>query len=66
MHSKPLMSLMFGNLALAFVNFGKALQQARQSNNAGDFQSLTDAANAFRKTAAKDASYLVYIGKYCH
>lgn len=54
---------MFGNLALAFVNFGKAIQGALQSDNATTSAHLKDAANAFKKTAAQDATYLVYIGK---
>ena len=57
------MTLLFGNLTLAFVNFGKALQQAAQNNDATGAQAVHDAGVAFQKSAAKDAIYLVCIGE---
>lgn len=58
------MTLLFGNLTLAFVNFGKALQQAAaQNNNGSSAEAVRDAANTFKRAAAKDATYLVCIGE---
>lgn len=55
------MALIFGNLTQAFVNFGAIVNQI----NAGDVSNegqLPQAAADFRRTAAHDASILVYIG----
>ncbi|KIM25829.1 hypothetical protein M408DRAFT_73755, partial [Serendipita vermifera MAFF 305830] len=59
----PLMTLMFGNLTVAFVTFGTAAAHAF-SNGASPqaFQELQAAADDFKATAAKDALYLVCIG----
>jgi ATP-binding cassette subfamily B (MDR/TAP) protein 1 len=59
------MTLLFGNLTLAFVNFGKALQQAEQNDNASSAEAVREAGNLFKKSAAKDAIYLVCIGENC-
>ncbi|KAG5638718.1 hypothetical protein H0H81_010701 [Sphagnurus paluster] len=59
--AQPLMSLLFGNLTQDFVSFGTTLQLAKQGN-ATAAADIPRAAAAFRKTAALDASYLVYIG----
>ncbi|EAU80745.2 multidrug resistance protein 1 [Coprinopsis cinerea okayama7 len=58
--AQPLMSLMFGNLTQDFINFGHAV-----SGSTGDADSaaaIAAAADSFRTNAAKNASYLVYIG----
>ena len=55
---QPLMSLIFGRLTQDFVNFEIARVKAEQ----GDSEGLGAAASQFRKSAALDASYLVYIG----
>lgn len=58
------MTLMFGNLTTAFVQFGIASAQAFAAGaTPAAFQALVEAANAFKKTAAEDALYLVFIGK---
>lgn len=57
------MTLMFGNLTIAFVNFGKAIQTALTDPTNGP-AAIASAAQTFRTTAAKDASYLVYIGEH--
>ncbi|KAG8998635.1 GTPase-activating protein, partial [Tulasnella sp. 427] len=56
--AQPLMSLLFGNLTTSFVNFAIAIQKV--GPGAGD--ALKAAQDDFRHTAAKDASYLVYLG----
>ena len=53
------MSLIFGNLTNGFVNFGIIAQDV---NFDPTNPRLVAAADAFRNTAAKDASDLVYIG----
>lgn len=58
------MSLLFGNLTNAFVNFGTAQQEAAAGNTTAKNE-LPAAADSFRRTAASDASYLVYIGMHC-
>jgi len=59
------MTLMFGNLTLAFVSFGTALQNAfAQGATATAMQEFNDAANTFKRAAADDALYLVCIGKF--
>jgi len=59
------MTLMFGNLTLAFVQFGTAVQNAYAPGaSPAAMQGLTDAANHFKNTAASDALYLVYIGMF--
>ncbi|KAG9099473.1 GTPase-activating protein [Ceratobasidium sp. 370] len=53
--AQPLMSLLFGDLTQSFVDF----TMATYSN---DPAVLESAASAFKKEAAKDALYLVFIG----
>jgi hypothetical protein len=55
------MSLLFGNLVQDFVNFTVALQNINP-NDPQSSANARDAAEAFRNVAAKDASYLTYIG----
>ncbi|PCH40227.1 multidrug resistance protein 1 [Wolfiporia cocos MD-104 SS10] len=59
--AQPLMSLLFGNLVQAFVNFGTTAAAAKGAGKQGQ-EALSAAAAEFRHTAANDASYLVYIG----
>ncbi|KII86803.1 hypothetical protein PLICRDRAFT_43464 [Plicaturopsis crispa FD-325 SS-3] len=59
--AQPMMSLLFGNLTQAFVNFGDVVQDVNNGKPGAAEQVPVVAAN-FRKTAAHDASYLVYIG----
>ncbi|KAJ2930895.1 hypothetical protein H1R20_g6196, partial [Candolleomyces eurysporus] len=59
--AQPLMSLLFGNLTQEFVNFGTVVGKA-QSGDAAAAALIPEAAASFRRTAALDASYLVYIG----
>lgn len=57
------MSLIFGKLTQQFVVFSATVMRA----NSGNQQAIDDLpkiAADFRKTAASDASYLVYIGKF--
>ena len=59
------MTLMFGNLTVAFVQFGTAAAQAFGSGaSPAAFAALEQAASDFKATAAKDALYLVCIGTY--
>ncbi|PVF91824.1 hypothetical protein CPB86DRAFT_846410, partial [Serendipita vermifera] len=61
--AQPLMTLMFGNLTVAFVDFGTAAQNAlRAGATPEQLQALNEAANHFKSIAAKDALYVVYIG----
>jgi ATP-binding cassette subfamily B (MDR/TAP) protein 1 len=55
------MSLIFGNLTQDFVNFGIALNKI-DPNDPESNTKLDQAAKGFRHVAAKDASYLTYIG----
>lgn len=57
------MSLLFGNLTNAFVNFGTTAAEAKAGNVTAQ-DALPGAASSFKHTAANDASYLVYIGPY--
>ncbi|KAI0246194.1 ABC transporter type 1, transmembrane domain-containing protein, partial [Lactifluus subvellereus] len=59
--AQPLMSLLFGNLVQDFVNFTVALQNINP-NDPQSSANADDAARKFRNVAAKDASYLTYIG----
>ena len=57
------MSLLFGNLTQDFINFTNAIQNI----NPNDPQSTADVeefARGFRRVAARDASYLTYIGAW--
>lgn len=57
------MSLLFGKLTASFVSFGQATVDARKAGATPEIiQAFEDARNHFRTEAAKDASYLVYIG----
>lgn len=54
---------MFGNLTVAFVEFGQAIQQAMlNGESVVDSPTVTDTANHFKKTAAEGASYLACLG----
>jgi len=58
---QPLMTLIFGNLIQDFINFTNAIQNI----NPDDPQTtavVEETARSFRHVAAKDASYLTYIG----
>jgi len=55
-HSQPLMAILFGGLVQDFVVFQTALNDP---NRHGD---IPAAANAFRHSAALNASYLTYVG----
>ena len=56
------MSLLFGRLTQDFVSFGTVMLQAQQGDATAQSQ-LPAAAAAFKRSAALNASYLVYIGK---
>ena len=55
------MSLLLGNLTQQFVDITVIFIKAK-SGDPEAIKAVPAAAAAFRKTAAKDASYLVYIG----
>jgi ATP-binding cassette, subfamily B (MDR/TAP), member 1 len=55
------MSLLFGNLTQDFVNFSIALQNINP-NDPQSSAEVEETAKGFRHVAAKDASYLAYIG----
>ncbi|KAL0961414.1 hypothetical protein HGRIS_006363 [Hohenbuehelia grisea] len=55
--AQPLMSLLFGNLTQDFVSFSTVI--IREPDNTAAIEA---AAASFRRVAALDASYLVYIG----
>lgn len=57
------MSLLFGNLVQAFVVFTEAVMGAR-AGDADAAANIPQAAADFRRSAANNASYLVYIGAY--
>lgn len=56
------MTLLFGRLVQSFVNFGLALNSLNPSDPTTE-TNLADATNAFKRQAASNASYLVYIGE---
>ena len=56
------MSLLFGNLIQDFVIFGETIALANVGNATAE-AALPAVAAHFRRTAANDASYLVYIGR---
>jgi hypothetical protein len=59
------MTLLFGNLVVAFVDFGVAAAQAFQGGASPEASAaLAQAADNFRKTAASDALYLTCIGMF--
>ena len=59
------MTLMFGNLTLAFVRFGTAVQGAFATGaSPAAIQEFNDASDDFKRSAANDALYLVCIGKF--
>jgi ATP-binding cassette, subfamily B (MDR/TAP), member 1 len=60
--SQPMLSLLFGNLTQDFVNF-QIIVASAGTGNATAQAGISAAASHFRSTAAKDASYLVYIGQ---
>lgn len=55
------MSLLFGNLTQQFVVFGSVVTRMQAGDPTAALE-LPAAAEAFRRTAALDASYIVYIG----
>ena len=55
------MSLLFGNLTQDFVNFTTDIQNINP-NDPQSSAKVEAAAKGFRHVAAKDASYLTYIG----
>ncbi|KAG8935087.1 GTPase-activating protein [Tulasnella sp. 418] len=57
--AQPLMSLLFGNLTKAFVDFAIALNNANGPDGA---QRLEEARNRFKDVAAEDSLYLTIIG----
>ncbi|PPQ83491.1 hypothetical protein CVT25_006981 [Psilocybe cyanescens] len=59
--AQPLMTLLFGRLTEDFVSFTQVVNQA-QNNVPGASERLPEVAESFRRSAAKNASYLVYIG----
>ncbi|EJC99281.1 P-loop containing nucleoside triphosphate hydrolase protein [Fomitiporia mediterranea MF3/22] len=58
--AQPVMSIVFGNLAQTFVDFGSAVQGLQDGTASLD--DVEQAASHFRHEASLDASYLVYIG----
>ncbi|KAL0955250.1 hypothetical protein HGRIS_004145 [Hohenbuehelia grisea] len=56
--AQPLMSIVFGRLTQDFVNFTRASKMQPP-----DERMIQEAAADFRRTAAVNATYLVYIGK---
>ncbi|KDR82180.1 hypothetical protein GALMADRAFT_240715 [Galerina marginata CBS 339.88] len=59
--AQPLMTLLFGNLTQNFVAFAQAIAQAQQGVP-GAADKIPEAAANFRRGAAQNATYLVYIG----
>ncbi|KAK2465352.1 hypothetical protein APHAL10511_002706 [Amanita phalloides] len=59
--AQPLMTLIFGNLTQAFVNFSLVINEAK-NGAPGAAEQVPVAAAAFRRAASQGASYLVYIG----
>lgn len=55
------MSLLFGNLTQAFVEFTMTINAVQQGTASP--ADLEASASSFRRTAAEDASYLVYLGR---
>jgi hypothetical protein len=56
---------MFGNLTLAFVRFGTALQSIFAPGAGPEaMQEFNVAADSFKRSAADDALYLVCIGEF--
>ncbi|KAF9557590.1 P-loop containing nucleoside triphosphate hydrolase protein [Agrocybe pediades] len=59
--TQPLMTLLFGRLTQDFINFTQVIRLANAGSTEAQ-ESIPAAAHAFRVAAAKNASYLVYIG----
>jgi hypothetical protein len=57
------MALMFGNLTQEFANFGRIVGEARAGNETA-VALIPEAIREFRHTAAEDARYLVYAGRW--
>jgi len=57
------MTLLFGRLTQDFITFTQTIRQADLGDVASQ-QAIPEAAQEFRNAAAKNASYLVYIGSY--
>jgi hypothetical protein len=62
-HSKPLMTLLFGNLTQQFVNFATVIRES-EAGNSTSTTLIPKAAQDFRNTASRDASYLACIGGF--
>ncbi|KAI6043447.1 P-loop containing nucleoside triphosphate hydrolase protein [Pisolithus marmoratus] len=67
--AQPLMTLVFGRLIQDFVTFATTLELYQAAESSGNTtaissakQNFDSAASEFRRGAAQDASYLVYIG----
>jgi hypothetical protein len=58
---QSLISLLFGNLTQDLINFTVAIQNLNPNDPLSSTRS-NDAAKKFRNVAAKDASFLIYIG----
>lgn len=56
------MSIIFGNLTQAFVNFGTDLRNLHDGSGGVTPEQLEDAARKFRHAASQDATYLVIMG----
>jgi hypothetical protein len=56
------MTLIFGNFVQSFLGFGARLAEAKAGDATAQAQ-IPGAAAAFRHSAAKDATTLVYIGE---
>ena len=54
------MTIIFGNLTNDFVNYGTAVDNVRDGT--GSQSQVDDAAAIFRRSASRNALYLVYIG----
>uniref|UniRef100_A0A8H8CEK7 P-loop containing nucleoside triphosphate hydrolase protein n=1 Tax=Psilocybe cubensis TaxID=181762 RepID=A0A8H8CEK7_PSICU len=59
--AQPLMTLLFGRLTEDFVSFTQVVNQAN-NHVPGAAERIPEVAAHFRQAAAKNASYLVYIG----
>jgi ATP-binding cassette, subfamily B (MDR/TAP), member 1 len=57
---KPLMTILFGNLAQSFIKFGTAMALKQ----AGDPNALQQALQGFKKDSARNALWLSFIGVF--
>lgn len=56
------MTLLFGSLTQDFINFTSVVRRAQGGDIAAQ-EEIPSASATFRHASAKNASYLVYIGK---